>query len=247
MKRWLIRILIGLGVIVIGLVVTGLIMNEDRPIGTPGPEADAFARKMQAAVNLDAWTAMEAIRWDFGGRQQHLWDKRRSLIRVRWDAIEVLRPLDKAQGVVTEAGKPVDGARKAELLEKAYAHWANDSFWLNPVAKLFDDGVTRGLATNADGEKGLLISYGSGGVTPGDAYLWLVDANHRPTKWQMWVQIIPVGGVSTTWTGWTEVAGAWISTEHALGPLPLALSDVVGGALAEVAPGADPFAALMGQ
>jgi hypothetical protein len=244
MKGGLIRSLLVWGVRLCGAGVTGLILHEDRPIGTPGAEADAFARKMQAAVKLDAWDAMEAIRWDFGGRQQHLWDKRRNLIRVRWKDIEVLRPLDTAKGIVKVDGKPVEGEREAELLKAAYAHWANDSFWLNPIGKLFDEGVTRGLAKNGDGETGLLITYSSGGVTPGDAYLWLVDANHRPTAWQMWVSIIPVGGVKATWSEWVDVAGAQISTAHDIGPLPLALTDVVGGALSDVAPGGDPFAAL---
>lgn len=242
--RWLKRLLLLLVVLAIGVVIFGAVIHEARPVGESSPEADQLARKAQAAVNLPAWDAMEAIRWTFAGRHTLLWDKRRSLIRVRWDDIEVLRPLDRAAGIVTVSGEAPDAERKAELLDAAYAHWANDAFWLNPIAKLFDAGVTRSVATNAAGESGLLVVYSSGGVTPGDAYLWHLDDAGRPTAWQMWVSNIPVGGLKATWDGWTQVAGAHLSTEHALGPVTLRLTDIAGGDLSAIEPGADPFAAL---
>ena len=36
-----------------------------------------------------------------------------------------------------------EDAQKA--IDTAYAYWINDSFWLNPLVKLFDDGVERAL------------------------------------------------------------------------------------------------------
>lgn len=245
--RWLKRLMLLLILAVLGVVIFALVINESRPAGEPTAEADALARKAQAAVNIDKWAAMEAIHWEFAGRNTLLWDKQRGFIRVRWDDIEVMRPLDRAVGVVTVGGKAPDAKAQAALLEKAYAHWANDSFWLNPIAKVFDDGVTRSIATNSDGKSGLLVAYSAGGVTPGDAYLWHLDDTGRPIAWQMWVSNIPVGGLEATWDGWTDVAGAQISTTHTLGPVTLRLTDVRGGPLSVVEPGPDPFAALLSR
>ena len=85
--------------------------------------------------------------------------------------------------------------------------------------------MTRSIVQH-DGREGLLIEFASGGVTPGDAYL-IFDDDGRPSRWLMWVSIIPVGGVPAEWQGWQELeGGAWVSTAHSLGPLSLTLSNV---------------------
>jgi hypothetical protein len=44
-----------------------------------------------------------------------------------------------------------------------------------------------------DNQEALMITYASGGSTPGDSYVWFVDQNYMPKAWRMWVSIIPVG------------------------------------------------------
>lgn len=244
------KILIGFaalfGALVLAIVITGMVVSEPRPSGEPGPAADALAREIQASVALDAWAKTGAVEWNFGGRQRHLWDKQRMLARVSWEAHVVWLDLGTREGVAHTEGKPVEGPAARELLDAAYAHWANDSFWLNPFAKLFDGGTTRSIVETDDGQ-GLLVAYDSGGVTPGDAYLWTRGADGKPDRWRMWVSIIPIGGLSATWEGWTTTAtGAVISTKHVLGGfLPLELTDVRTAAnAAELAEGSDPFAIL---
>ena len=96
-------------------------------------------------------------------------------------------------------------------------------------------------------EDALLVSFGSGGRTPGDAYLWTVGADGRPTAWRMWVSILPIGGLKVSWAGWTRLStGAWVATEHALGPIDLCLTQVEGAASLAALLGdqPDPFAPL---
>lgn len=244
------KIVLGLaaiiGALVLALVVAGVIAHESRPTGEPGPAADALAREIQASVALDAWEKTGAVQWDFGGRQQHLWDKQRMLARVTWGSHRVWIDLGSRKGVAHTDGQPVEGEAAQALLDQAYAHWANDSFWLNPFGKLFDDGTTRSIVKTDDGDA-LLVSYGSGGVTPGDAYLWIRGADGKPKAWKMWVSIIPIGGLSATWEDWiTTESGAAISTRHSLGGfLPLQLTGVKTAATAAaLVGGEDPFAVL---
>ena len=175
----------------------------------------------------------------------HLWDRQRHLDRVQWGNKTVLIDLNTQQGRAYVDEEEVGGEKAEALLSKAWTLWCNDSFWLNPIAKLFDEGTTRSIVTVPEGEA-LLISYSSGGVTPGDAYLWIPGEQGRPQGWRMWVSIMPIGGISSSWQNWQTLStGAMVSTSHSLGPVELVMADLAGAAtLAELVPGEDPFAEL---
>lgn len=250
MKKWLKWMAIGTIALAGVATAWAALASEPRPTGTPGAEADALARSLEASSKPDAWRATGAIQWTFGGRNQHLWDRKRQLIRVRFGDHEVLRYVHTADGAIaTTDGKAVTGEARSELVDKAFAYWANDSYWLNPLEKLFDAGTTRALSALPDGRKGLLITYGSGGVTPGDSYLWIPGPDGAPEAFKMWVSIIPVGGVKATWEGWKTLStGARVSTAHKIGPKTLELTDIkAAGTLAELTGGTDPFAAVVAQ
>lgn len=199
----------------VGLVVAGYFLNEPRPEGQPGPEADALARSMEAAVNKAAWDRTGAVRWSFFERHHYVWDRERGLVELRWgDSRALFRTADRS-GRAWSSGVEQTGEDAKEALSAAYAYWINDAFWLNPVVKLFDPGVERSLVKLEDGRNALLASYSSGGVTPGDAYLWIPGPDGLPEAWRMWVQVIPVGGIETSWEGWVELGtGAKVSTMH---------------------------------
>jgi hypothetical protein len=236
-------------VVVLLLLVTREALDAPRPVAGPGPDGDALARRMEAAVNGEAWQKTGAVTWVFAGAHRHLWDRERGLDSVTMGEDRVLVDLGKQVGRAFHGEEPVEGRRGEKLVARAYAAWVNDSFWLNPVVKAFDEGVSRAVVvpTGEDaGKAGLLVSYSSGGLTPGDAYLWLLDPDGTPSAWRMWVSVIPVGGVRASWEGWTTLAtGARVSTRHQMGPATLELTEVAGAStLAELAPGPDPFAPL---
>ncbi|MEZ4472426.1 MAG: hypothetical protein R3F60_16855 [bacterium] len=227
------------------LLAAGLLLAAP-PTGTPGPEADALARRMEAAVDVTAWQATGAVQWTFAGKRHHLWDRQRSFVEVRVDAQRVLLDLTADRGLAWEGEAALTGEAAAKALDDAHAAWTNDAFWLNPLAKLFDAGVARSQVVEGD-KVGLLVQYTAGGRTPGDAYLWWPGPDGTPTRWQLWTSNIPIGGLEATWEGWITLAtGARISTRHVFPMRELALTDVQGAAsLAALRPGPDPFAALV--
>jgi len=230
------------------LTVALVIVHEPRPIGREGSEADDLARQMEDAVDLEAWSRTKAIRWTFAGRNRHLWDRQRNLARVSWDDTVVLLRLGDRSGLVFRRGQEVDGREAREACERAYAAWINDSFWLNPISMFRGEGVSRAAVPLDGGQRGLLVSYSTGGLTPGDAYLWLLGEEGLPSAWRMWVSIIPIGGLEASWTGWQTLStGARVSTRH-VGPMGLALelTDVSGAETLQALSGEeDPFALLV--
>lgn len=250
LRRVLIGLVVTLVVVVAGLAGLVMGLSKPRPGAQGGPAADELAHRIERAVDKDAWDRTQAVRWFFGGRHHHLWDRKRMYDRVQWNDVTVLLNLTSKTGQVQRGGSRVSGADERKLLDKAYAYWINDSYWLNPLVKLFDDGVTRKTVVQPDGSMALEISYGGVGLTPGDAYLWMLGPDGRPSGWQMWVSIVPLKGLHVAWDGWTRLStGAWVSTEHKFQYLPvtLRLTELAGAAtLAEIEPGPDPFAALQG-
>ena len=212
--KWLLGII---AILFLGLFIVFQLSSESKPTGTTGADADALANKVLAAINKPAWDTTGVIQWTFRGAHDFLWDKKRNLVKVKWDDNEALVTLDETTGKAWKNGVEVTGAEGDKLVKAAWAHFCNDSFWLNAPAKVFDPGTERSIVDMPDGSKGLMVTYKSGGVTPGDAYLWSLDANGMPTSYKMWVSIpvIP-GGLAFTWEDWTTLpTGAKIATNHA--------------------------------
>ncbi len=238
------------GIIISGIlllvVIAGIITNEARPEGEAGPAADALARKMLKAVNEEAWDTTTFVEWSFMGMHHYLWDKDREAVRVRWSDKEVLLHTKTVSGLAYENGRQLSGEQSKALVDKAWEFFCNDSFWLNAVVKAFDPGTTRSLVQLKDGRTGLMVHYESGGVTPGDSYLWVLSESGLPEKWKMWVSVLPIGGLSASWEGWTTLStGAKVATIHRLGPFSLEMGDVRGSnTLSDLGVMEDPFADL---
>lgn len=239
------------GIVLLVLValafIAGWIASEPLPAGTAGPEAEALAEKMQAATAQAAWDSTHYISWDFGsGRHQLLWDRQRKLVQVSWSDNKVLLNTQSLDGLAWEDSQQLEGSAARKKLDEAWAIFCNDSFWLNAPGKVFDPGTARKLVELENGEQGLLVTYSSGGVTPGDSYLWILDDAGRPVRWKMWVNIIPIGGISSSWENWQELpTGAMVATHHKMGFYDLVLSDIkAGDSWRQIGLQADPFTAM---
>ena len=225
MKKFLkILFIIGTGMVLISLVAFGIlysIYNEPLPEGKPGPAADALAEKMLQAVHGDAYQNTSYLEWSFrNGAHTYKWNKANGKVQVTWQDYQVKLNLNNpSASEVLENGVLVFGEAEKELIAKAMNYFNNDSFWLVAPFKIFDRGTKRSIVTLEDGTKGLMVSYASGGTTPGDTYLWKLLPNGFPRSYQMWVKIIPIGGLEASWDDWQIMEnGLALPRSHKLGP-----------------------------
>ncbi len=243
MKKIIKILAIGLLGIVVLFFGACAIMSESLPTGKTGPSADQLAQKMLAAVEHEAWQNTRIAKWTFRKSHHYIWDRGQNRVAVMWKENEVLLTIDDlSKSFVKVKGDVQSGDKATQLIEKAWAYFCNDSFWLIAPHKAYDAGVERSIVSLKKGGEGLLVSYQSGGVTPGDAYLWLLDENGLPYAYKMWVSIIPIGGIKASWTDWqTTATSVKIAHKHKLGPLNVSIDDVeMGNSFEEMGIG-DPF------
>ncbi len=247
LKKFLKGAAILIAVVAVITVVAGVIIHEPKPEGKAGPAADALAERMLAAIDYPAWDSTRFVAWTFMGMHHYFWDKQRDLCRVQWGDTEVMLRLNEVKGKAWKGGEALSGKARQRAVDKAWAYFCNDSFWLHAPAKAFDPGTVRRLVDlPGEDSPGLLVQYTSGGVTPGDSYLWILDGEGKPKAWKMWVSVLPIGGLSTSWEAWDTLAtGARVATRHQLGPAKVSITDLKGGvALKDMGFTEDPFAPL---
>lgn len=215
-----------LGKLVLGIIIILLLLfafvyikyNEPLPQGVTGTEADALATKMLKAVNHENYKNTRYLSWTFPGEHHYVWDKDQHKVNVSWSDTKVdLNLKQPTSSTVTIDGKTIQADKASTYIEKALLYFNNDSFWLVAPHKVFDNGVMRSIVTLKNDEKALLVTYASGGTTPGDSYLWILDKNGRPKGYQMWVSIIPIGGLYASWEDWkTMESGISLPSAHTL-------------------------------
>ena len=231
-KKFIKILLVLLLLIVVASIAIYLIYNEPLPTGKSGPQADALAQKMLKSINAEAFGNTRYLNWTFrDGKHTYIWDKTLGKVKVSWDDITVNLMLKnpKKSYVFKKKTLVKDDKQRGKAIEKAIKLFNNDSFWLVAPFKVFDEGVERSLVKLDDGTNGLLVTYTSGGSTPGDSYLWKLQPNGFPKSFKMWVQIIPIGGLEATWDDWQLVdSGAFLPKTHLLGPIKLDMGNVRG-------------------
>jgi hypothetical protein len=234
------KIIIILAVILGAIIVSFLLMNEPLPKGKQGPDAEIMADQILKNLNKEAWDSLEAIQWSYPIGHQYIWDKKRNLVEVKWSDYKVLLNPDSGKGKAYENDVVIEEG-EGKIISKALSYFFNDSFWLIAPYKIKDQGTIRSIV-EYEGKSALLVQYTTGGSTPGDSYLWIVDENYRPIAWKFWVSIIPIGGLEYSWEKWEERNNAWISIYHE-GIMDISIDDLkVANTAAELNGGIDPFA-----
>jgi len=190
--------------------------SENLPYGIQGVEADVLAHKMLEALDYESYQKTKYIEWTFRNKRRYKWDKANNICEVRWKDFEVdlhLKYKDRSKAFIHSFN--VIGEQKDELIKTAVEYYNNDSFWLVAPYKVFDEGVTRSLVKTENYKEALLVTYTTGGTTPGDSYLWEFDENGKPKSFKMWTDLVPIDGLEASWTDWTTTtSGAQLPTFH---------------------------------
>ena len=222
MKKFLLIVFAVLLILVSAAIVGVQIVSEPLPEGEKGPKAEQLADRMLEALNDEAYQELDVIKWSFPRGHHFVWNRKEDSVEVKWSDYEVVFKTKTLDGQAYHQGEKLEDDDKRSAIDDAWTLFANDSFWLVAPFKVRDSGTTRSYVETEDGP-GLLVTYSSGGVTPGDSYLWVLDESYRPKYWKMWVSIVPVGGLKFIWEDWEEKEGVWFGTLHQ-GPGPVEIS-----------------------
>lgn len=192
--------------------------NEDLPTGIQGEQADALAHKMLSSLNYEAFQETNYIEWAFKNKHFYKWNKAKNSCEVFWKEYKVILDLNNPKNNKAYIHSfIVQGEMAVELIDKAIKFYNNDSFWLVAPYKVFDKGTERRLVSLKNAEKALLVTYKSGGSTPGDSYLWILDESGKPKAFKMWTSLLPIQGLEASWSDWmTTETGAQLPVFHKL-------------------------------
>lgn len=148
-----------------------------------------------ASGGAKAWNDTRYIGWNFFGSREHVWDKHTGDIHIR--ALKL--PVEIKMNIHTKKGDVwLDGAKTTHVdslskyLDKGYAWWVNDSYWLVLPFKLQDSGVTLQYLGEDLTEEGissdkLSLTFEQVGVTPQNKYHIYVDKESRLiTQWDFY-------------------------------------------------------------
>jgi hypothetical protein len=164
-------------------------------------------------VRRDTTTTRRSLRWD------------RSTNQVRVEGVDqkgrryVIRTdLDTRDGTALLDGASADSATRAGLLERGYAIWVNDTYWLLMPYKLKDPGVRlKDAGSDSTGRQRVLhLSFDRVGLTPGDQYWIYYDPGSRSvTRWDMLLQGDKDGQKDPVlWTDWQSVGGIRLASRR---------------------------------
>ena len=210
------------------LFVTVQYFSKPQPKIIEG-SADEVAYRMLEALNAPAWDSLAYLQWTFMDMHHYKWDKHNHIAHITWDNNRVILNTKTVTGRAFKNEVELIGEDAKKVLSKAWDYWCNDSFWMFAPYKIFDAGTQRSLVETDKGKYGLMIHYTSGGVTPGDKYVWHLNQDYIPLSYDMFVEIIPVQGLNVSWDNWENIGNAKLSTLHGSKLFSMEMKNVKGG------------------
>ncbi|MBI3394814.1 MAG: hypothetical protein HY042_03160 [Spirochaetia bacterium] len=177
--------------LVLSTTFVSILSCSSVPDGVEGEAAERRLDELRAAHNIAAWEeSTAAVSFTFRGKHRIFWDKRRRLVEVTWgdgdDARFAQFTQDFSRSIVRVAGKEVtSGPVFEESLKKANALFVNDTYWLAPLSHARSPGARRFLLPDGS----LRVTFTSGGVTPGDSYVFHVGPDGLVSSMNMWVSV----------------------------------------------------------
>lgn len=162
--------------------------------GGSDARAEALAQKvMQRMGGESAWASTRYLAWTFNDQYQ-LWDKHRNRFRWEMEDFVVILNTKTKDGKAYKGGQEIqDEAEKRKLLERVYALYIYNTYWLVMPFKLQDPGVALryiGAGNTMDGSEAdvLEMTFGEVGLTPQNRYrVWVDRGQGLVTQWAFYL------------------------------------------------------------
>jgi len=176
---------------------------------------------MERLGGRTAWDATRYLTWRFFGGRRHVWDKCTGDHRFEDGELIVLSNLHDRHGRAWQADVEIlDLDTLAAKLDKAYASWINDSYWLVMPYKLKDSGVTltyHGECMTEDGLPAHIVelTFHGVGLTPQNrSQVWVDIDNSLVRQWSFYREstdteprfIMP-------WANWQPYGPIWLNDD----------------------------------
>jgi hypothetical protein len=207
----------------------------------PQPPADPVQQVMHAMQDAmggkQNWEKARYLRFDWvvesDGKEiahvQHLTDRWDGRYRVEWrnkegKTMQALFNANTRRGKMFVDGQPVAPTDSGPMMERAYARFINDSYWLLMPWKLDDPKVMLSAAgdTTIDGQAYdvLHLKFDHVGLTPGDQYWAFVNRKtHLMDRWAYFLEDMP--GVASedsatawSWSDWEKTGGIMLARDR---------------------------------
>lgn len=197
------------------------------PEGEEGQKAEELAQKMLEAAKVRLWNEdAAAVTFRFREKHEYFWDKKRDLIEYKDEDILVLfnRRTFAYKAFSGDAyTDALTGAEASEAFETAYSNFTNDVFWLQPMYHISSPGTKWYYLEDGS----LRVTFTSGGVTPGDTYVFVPGEDYRLKEMKMWVSILPFKGVGADFSDYKPTeAGIPVARNRDLGILSIPVDQI---------------------